>query len=82
MNEDDKAKYAQDVLNIAEQGAETVWRNVLADTVLELFERDGTVSRTSLKDEVIERISDDSRNRIERATYKGALKALDGNPPS
>ena len=62
--------------------AETMWRNELTDTVLELLERDGSVTRETLRDEVVTRIADDSRSRLQRATYQGALKALDGKPPS
>ncbi|MEM9968464.1 MAG: hypothetical protein AAF755_10215 [Pseudomonadota bacterium] len=65
-----------------ESGFEHMWRNVLAETLLELLETDGTVTRDTLKAELINRVADENRQRIERATYRGALKALDGNPPS
>ncbi len=65
-----------------EEVIETMWLNAIADTVLEMFERDGNVTKETLRDEIVRHISDDNRSRLERATYHGALKAIDGNPPS
>lgn len=67
---------------IETEGAETLWRNVIADTVMDLFESDGSVTKQSLRDELVKTMPDASTNRLLRAAYQGALKALDGNPPS
>ena len=81
MSEKDENLAAQVQRETDEMG-ELVWRNVMAETVLELLERENSVTKDSLRKAFESRIVDDNLTRIQRATYQGALKALDGNPPS
>lgn len=80
MSEDDAKSFADKAMEDFEEGMTVLWRNAIADTVLELLESDGTVTKKSLRDEIVARIADESRSRIEKATFRGALKALDGQP--
>ena len=64
-----------------EQGSEKMWRNVMADAVLVLFETDGVVTREALKVALEKSEADQSQTIYRRATFRGALNALDGRPP-
>ena len=80
MSEDNET-FAERALREMDEASETMWRNAIADTVLEMLERGVEVTKESLKAEIAARSIDDGKTRIDRAVHIGALKALDGNPP-
>lgn len=64
-----------------EEGAEAMWRNIFADTVIEMLNRDEIVTRDSLRERLVGLIADDTTSRLDRASLQGALKGLDGKMP-
>jgi len=69
-------------LSEAEQGAELMWRNILADTVVDMLNRDEHLTREALRDRLIAMLAEDERNRFDKASIQGALKGLDGRMPA
>ena len=64
-----------------ETGAAAMWRTAIADTVLVLLETDGEVTRDTLRRAIEAQADSETASRIQRATCRGALNALDGRPP-
>lgn len=69
-------------LSEAEQGAELMWRNILADTVVDMLNRDEHLTREALRDRLIAMLAEDERSRFDKASIQGALKGLDGRMPA
>lgn len=69
-------------LSEAEQGAELMWRNILADTVVDMLNRDEHLTREALRDRLITMLAEDERSRFDKASIQGALKGLDGRMPT
>ena len=78
---DDPESLAERAYRAAEEGAELMWRNVFADTVVALLNRDETVTRDSIRAELVARIASDATSRLDKAAMQGALKGLDGRMP-
>ncbi len=82
MNDENKtSSLAGLARKIWEEGAEMMWRNVLADTVLEILAASGQVTRDNLRGALEAKADAPGCSGIERATLRGALNALDGRPP-
>mgnify|MGYP001774438313 CR=1 FL=1 len=64
------------------EGAEAMWRNEFADTVMDMLARGQTVNRASLEADIVTRINAEDTPRLKRATLIGALRALQGHPPA
>ena len=58
-----------------------MWRHAIAETVLILLEEDGEITRDSLRRAIAARADHEGTNRLLRASYRGALNALEGRPP-
>lgn len=82
MTKKDISQLAAETAKMWEEGAELMWRNALADIVIQMLERDGSVTRDSIKDELMHRIADNNTDRLTKATMQGALKGLDGRMPA
>lgn len=64
-----------------EKGASAMWRTALADTVMTLLNRDGTLDRDSLRAELEARRDAANEARYERSIIQGAINAVDGRAP-
>jgi len=80
MNDETEREPAQP-REMWEEGAEAMWRNIFADTVIEMLNRDESVTRDSLRERLIAMIADDATDRLTKASLQGALKGLDGKMP-
>lgn len=78
---DEITDLAAQALEVWEQGAEMMWRNAIADTVLEILEAKGKVTRGRLRAALEAKSDAKGCTNLERATLRGALNALDGRPP-
>lgn len=59
-----------------EKAAETMWHDLFAKTVIELFARNTTLTLEDLRRELERRLGDDSTDRIAKAKCRGSLEAL------
>lgn len=82
MTDKDISQLAAEGRAIEEEGAELMWRNILADIVVEMLASGGTVTRDNLEAVLQSRIRADETDRLTRAAMQGALKGLDGRMPS
>ncbi len=83
MNDGKQTKsYAEWAKEVWNEGAETMWRNAIADTVIGMLERGQEVTRDSLRSALETQVVSDNTPTLYRSTLIGAVKALDGNPPS
>jgi hypothetical protein len=59
-----------------EKAAETMWHDVFAQTVIEQFARNATLTLEDLRRALEARLGDESSDRLTRAKCRGALEAL------
>lgn len=64
------------------EGAESMWRNELADLVMDMLARGDVVTRQTLEGVIVTQINAEDTPRLKRATLIGTLRALNGNPPA
>lgn len=64
------------------EGAEVMWRNELADIVIDMLARGDTVTRETLEGVIMTQLSAEETPRLKRATLIGTLRALNGEPPA
>lgn len=63
-----------------EQGGRDMWREIVADTVLMLLNRDEPVTRDGLRGHIETQITQED-NKFARAKMIGALNVLNGRQP-
>ena len=59
-----------------EKGAETMWHEMFAQLVIEMMNRNPTLSLAELRNALEDRLAEDATDRITKARCRGALDAL------